>query len=485
MLFNSFSFLIFFPIVFLVYWILPHSLRRLFLLVASCYFYASLIPKYIFILFFIITADYFLAFLVNKQTGKRRALFLMMSILINIGTLFLFKYFNFFNENIGVFAKMIHWNYTPSLLTFVLPLGLSFHVFQSLSYMIEVYRKNYSPEKNFITYALYVMFFPQLVAGPIERPAHLLPQLSAYHKFDPSLARKGLERMLWGFFKKLVIADQIAQIINPLFTTNQSNGLIVMAMAVLFTYQLYCDFSGYTDIALGTAMMLGISLRENFNRPFAASSFTDFWHRWHMSLSTWFRDYVYFSLGGSKVSKIKWIRNLLITFFLSGFWHGANWTFIVWGLINGVYLIFEQVTRRVRNWFVSTIGLINFPKLNKAIHTVVVFSFTSLAFLFFRAVSISQAWFMVSHIFSGISINYLAHSFLQTLTKTSGNILFAFIILSIVILEVVQYFQSEKKTLYIFDSRSRFLRYGWYYCLAVMIILFGYFDSQSFIYFQF
>ena len=445
-----------------------------------------LVPSYILILFFLISLDYFLAIEINKRESNSRKWLLITSIIANVGTLFFFKYFNFFNENISSLANVLHWNYSPYLLSVVLPFGLSFHVFQSLSSVIEVYRKNYSPEKNYLTYALYVMFFPQLVAGPIERPAHLLPQLSANHDFDSVRARKGLERMLWGFFKKLVIADQIAQIINPLFANLPvQHGPVLALMAILFTYQLYCDFSGYTDIALGAAMTLGIDLRENFNRPFAATSFADFWHRWHMSLSTWFRDYVYFSLGGSKVTKIKWIRNIMVTFLLSGFWHGANWTFIAWGGINGIYLTIEHFTERLRKRFISVTGLVNSPSFYRVISTLAVFLLIVVSFIFFRAESISQAWWIITHLFTDMNIGFIRDHLLTDMTKVSGNIIFMIVIMSIVLMEVVQYFQAKGKNLNIFDDKPRILRYGWYYFLVFSILLFGWFGSQSFIYFQF
>ncbi len=464
---------------------LPYTQRRVFLLLASCYFYMALLPKYIVILFVVITVDYFLAFIIDKNEGRKRLLFLVLSVLTNVGILFFFKYFNFFNENIATIAKVLDFNYSPALLSFVLPLGLSFHVFQSLSYVIEVYRKNYKPEKNYLTYALYVMFFPQLVAGPIERPHHLLPQLSAHHVFDPVKARKGLERILWGFFKKLVIADQIAQIINPLFSSNQSNGPTLVLVAILFTYQIYCDFSGYTDIALGVALMFGYDLRENFNRPFAARSFSGFWHRWHISLSTWFRDYVYFSLGGSKVSKLKSIRNILVVFLLSGFWHGANWTFIVWGAINGIYLILESETKKVRDLLAQVSKQNYFSFIYAALQTVFVFSCIAFGFIFFRAENITQAWYVVSHLGVGWSTDFIMHGLLGVMTKVTGNVVFIFTIFSIILMEVVQYYQAKKNTLYIFDDKSKLIRYMWYYFLVYSVILFGYFESQSFIYFQF
>lgn len=485
MLFNSLQFLIFLPVVFLGYWALPHTSRRVFLLLASCYFYAVLIPKYLIILLVVITADYFLAFLIDKHSGKKRTIFLITSILINVGILFFFKYFNFFNENIASIASFLDWNYSPFLLNVILPIGLSFHVFQSLGYIIEVYRKKYSPEKNYITYALYVMFFPQLVAGPIERPEHLLPQLSQVHTFDATLARKGLERMLWGFFKKLVIADQIGQIINPIFANPPAQSSVLILIAILFTYQLYCDFSGYTDIALGVSQMLGITLRENFNRPFAARSFFDFWRRWHMSLSTWFRDYVYISLGGSQVTKIKWVRNVLVTFLLSGLWHGANWTFIIWGLLNGMYLVIEHLTEKVRNYITHSIGLIRIPTVHHVVQTCIVFLCVAFSFIFFRAENTTEAWWIIKHIFSASDIHFIQYELLGVMTKVVGNIVFLFTGIAIITMEVVQYFQAKYSTFYIFDSKPRSIRYTWYACLTWAILLFGYFDAQTFIYFQF
>jgi D-alanyl-lipoteichoic acid acyltransferase DltB (MBOAT superfamily) len=247
----------------------------------------SFVPVYVLILFGLITIDFFLGLQIERAVGKKRLIYLVISICSNLSILFLFKYFNFFNESAALFAQYINWNYSPTLFSFILPLGLSFHVFQSLSYVIEVYRKKYVAEKSYITYALYVLFFPQLVAGPIERPQNLLPQLHKEQQFNPTLVRQGLEQMLWGFFKKMVIADQIAQIINPLYANLPTESSLLLCIAVLFSYQLYCDFSGYSDIAIGSAKMLGYDLQINFNRPYAARTLSDFWRRWHISLSGW------------------------------------------------------------------------------------------------------------------------------------------------------------------------------------------------------
>lgn len=487
MLFNSISFLIFFPIVFLLYYLIPVKFRNLFLLIASLFFYMSFVPEYVLILLGLITVDYFLGILMNKAEGGRRRTFLIISVVSNIGVLLLFKYFNFFSENIATLAHFIGWNYSPWILGILLPLGLSFHVFQSLSYVIEVYKKRYIPERNYITYALYVMFFPQLVAGPIERPQHLLAQLNIAHSFDSVKARQGLERMLWGFFKKLVIADQLAQIINPMYANLPSSSPMLIVLAIMFSYQLYCDFSGYSDIAIGAAKMLGYDLTENFNRPYAARTFADFWRRWHISLSSWLKDYLYYplALGWGKISKIRLYFSLFITFVLIGLWHGPNWTFVVFGAIHGMYLIIESLTDKIRKKLVGFLQIDKYQILHRIIQTIIVFSLVSISFIFFRSESITEAWWFVTHmfVFGGNSFNL--NNFLNELTAHTGKIVFLVTVFSIIMMEVIQFYQEKKKTFYIFDNFSKVIRYGWYYGLSSIILLFGYFGAQTFIYFQF
>jgi alginate O-acetyltransferase complex protein AlgI len=447
----------------------------------------SFVPKYIIILFGLITIDFFLAKEINKREGYHRKLLLLISIVANLGTLIFFRYFNFLNENITALAHVIHWNYSPLLLSIALPLGLSFHVFQSLSYVIEVYKKRVVPERNYLTYALYVMFFPQLVAGPIERPQHLLPQLNTIHAFDALQARKGLERILWGLFKKLVIADQIAQIINPLYANLPKEGLLLIVIAILFAYQLYCDFSGYSDIAIGVAMMFGYSLTENFNRPYASRSVGEFWRRWHISLSNWLRDYLYYPLALSwgKGSKIKLYTSLLITFILIGLWHGANWTFAIFGAMHGVYLIIESVTEKTRRKLYKILHLENIQAIHHFIQSLIVFVLVSISFIFFRAETVSKAWWFITNMFSSFSFNFTIHDLLQSLTLHMGNIVLYVVIVSVCIMEGFQYFQEKKNTFYIFDLMPKVVRYGWYYGLTTLILVFGYFGSQTFIYFQF
>lgn len=487
MLFNSFSFLIFLPVVFLVYYALPHRFRTFFLLFASCYFYASFVPKYLLILFFIITVDYFLAFQIQRYSGKKRTLLLFLSISANLGVLFFFKYFNFFNENIAELLNVLHFNYSPSLLSIILPLGLSFHVFQSLSYVIEVYKGRYVPEKSYLRYALYVMFFPQLVAGPIERPAQLLPQLAAPVTFNPTQARRGLERMLWGFFKKIVIADQLAQIINPFYANPPTDGALLIVLAIMFTYQLYCDFSGYSDIAVGSAMLLGFNLNENFNRPFAARTFADFWRRWHISLSNWIRDYLYYplALGWGRVSKTKLYISLLTSFTLIGLWHGANWTYVVFGAMHGLYLAVELMTERLRKVLTETIGLVRYPFAHHALQTVIVFIFVTVSFVVFRSESLHQAGWIMSNIVNNFDVAFVLNDLVDVLAQQTGKIILMVTIFSIVIMEVVQYYQAQKNTPFLFEDSPVYVRYGWYYALTVSIVIFGHFGAQSFIYFQF
>lgn len=397
MLFNSFSFLIFFPVVVILYYLFPYRWRTLLLLAASVYFYMAFVPQYILILFFLITVDFFLAQSMEKRTERKRKIFLIGSILANLGVLFVFKYFNFFNQNIAVLANFLHWNYSPLLLKVVLPLGLSFHVFQSLSYVIEVYRGRYRAEKNYLTYALYVMFFPQLVAGPIERPYHLLPQLKLEHRLNPDNIKDGLERMLWGFFKKIVIADNLALYVNQVFLhPHDYSGSILVVATIFFAVEIYCDFSGYSDIAIGSARVLGIGLIENFNYPYLSRSMSEYWRRWHMSLSNWLRDYLYYPLALSiKASAhIKLYAALFITMVLIGLWHGANWTFIAFGALHGLYLTVGQATKNLRERFVKAIGLMRFERLYAVWQTTVTFALACVGFIFFRANSLGDALYI-------------------------------------------------------------------------------------------
>ena len=332
MLFNSIEFAIFFPIVTAIFYLLSQRWRVHWLLAASCFFYMAFIPSYILILIVTILIDYFAGiYLERVEDQRKKKILLWVSIFSTCTVLFIFKYFDFFTGSFVGLAELFGWHLPHPVISIILPIGLSFHTFQSLSYVVEVYRGNQKAEHNFIVYATYVMFFPQLVAGPIERPQNLLHQFWERHVFRYTEVTAGLKRMAWGFFKKLVVADRLALYVNDVYSAPRNfNGLQLTLATFFFAYQIYCDFSGYTDIALGTAQVLGFRLMENFDTPYYSRSISEFWHRWHISLSTWFRDYLYIPLGGSRVSKRRHILNLLITFTISGLWHGANWTYVLW-----------------------------------------------------------------------------------------------------------------------------------------------------------
>jgi alginate O-acetyltransferase complex protein AlgI len=392
MLFNSFEFVVFLVVIFAAYWLVLKNKPKLqtwLLLVGSCVFYMFLIPEYILILLITILIDYFAGLLIARSEGKRRRIYLIGSIISTCLVLFIFKYCNFFISNWNAVAQLLGWHYSLESLQILLPIGLSFHTFQSLSYVIEVYRRKQEPEPNFVVYSLYVMYFPQLVAGPIERASNLLSQFKRVPVFDRALAIEGLHQIVWGMFKKVVIADVCSQYVNASFEHMDSqSGLMLWMGAVAFSFQIYGDFSGYSDIALGTSKLFGVRLMQNFNLPYFALGISDFWRRWHISLSTWFRDYVYFPLGGSRVTGWLLHRNIFVIFLLSGFWHGANWTFVVWG---GIHASLYSL-----NFVLSKVGIQleahnSDPRWRKVLVGLFTFFCVTLAWVFFRAKDVSEA----------------------------------------------------------------------------------------------
>ena len=388
MLFNSIEFLFFFIVVTALFFLVPHKIRWLLLLAASCFFYMFFKPVYILILAFTIIIDYTAGILIeSEQNHKRKKLFLIASLISNIGVLAIFKYFNFLNDNISLIAQHFGFNSTIPHLNILLPIGLSFHTFQAMSYTFEVYYGRQKAERHFGIYSLYVMFYPQLVAGPIERPQRILSQFhqKQYFSFDDAVI--GLNLIALGLFKKIVVADRLSIYVNQVYGDVENANTISALLAVcFFSIQIYCDFSGYSDIARGTAKFMGYDLMLNFNRPYASQSISEFWTRWHISLSTWFKDYVYIPLGGNKVKKWKWIRNLSLVFILSGLWHGANWTFIVWGTLHAFYLIFGILTKGFWNKIMPLFGV-----LNKFISQFSVFVLVTFAWIFFRSEHFSKA----------------------------------------------------------------------------------------------
>ncbi|MFA5039023.1 MAG: MBOAT family O-acyltransferase [Candidatus Omnitrophota bacterium] len=494
MLFNSLSFLIFFPVVTTLYFLLPHKRRWPLLLSASCFFYMCFIPQYIFILAITITIDYFAALLIEKAEGQeKKRHYLVASIISTCLVLFVFKYFNFFNANFAKIAALFGLHYPIGLIHLILPIGLSFHTFQSLSYVIEVYRGRQRAESHFGIYSLYVMFYPQLVAGPIERPQNLLHQFYEKHCFDYTRVTNGLKLMAWGMFKKVVIADRLAVLVNQVYDNPTAQpGLILMMATVFFAFQIYCDFSGYSDIAIGSAQVMGFKLMNNFNLPYLSQSISEFWQRWHISLSTWFRDYLYIPLGGSRCSRGRWQFNLMVTFLVSGLWHGANWTYVLWGALNGFYLLFGVWTANARAIIRRKIRLNVSGVLMRCCRTIVTFSLICFSWIFFRAKDVGEGFYIVRHLFEGIPALLrkvlLTHSLsglgqLSALPNDRGYYLTSFLV--VLALIIIQIFKGNGSLRDILSRRPLAVRWVFYYALVGCIFLFGVFNNTEFIYFQF
>lgn len=488
MLFNSIEFAFFFPIITLLFFLLPHKFRWLLLLLASCFFYMFFKPVYIFILFFTIIIDYIAGIWIAREPNKKKKKrLLLLSIIANVGVLSVFKYYNFLGENINALFSFIHVPQQVPLLNILLPIGLSFHTFQAMSYTIEVYRGNQKPEKHFGIYALYVMFYPQLVAGPIERPQNILQQFHERKVFDYENMRSGLILIAWGLVKKVVIADRLAIYVNQVYGDPIANKGIPMIIATFFfAFQIYCDFSGYSDIAIGSARSMGFHLMTNFNKPYQAITISEFWKRWHISLSTWFRDYVYIPLGGNRVSDMRRYMNLFIVFLISGVWHGANWTFVIWGALHGTYLILEDFFYKqytgLKN---SHFWIVRYSK------RAAVFILVCFAWIFFRAQNLQDSFYIIGNLFYNwqgqlqqiISNNDFAR--LNLLYAGQGSIQFFLSLFFILFLVIVQQVYGRKS----FDgwviSKKRNLRWMIYYSLIFIFIFFGVFNRSGFIYFQF
>ncbi len=479
MLFNSLEFAVFFPVVCALYFALPPRHRTLLLLVSSCVFYMAFIPAYILILLITILIDYFAGIYLERRDGSMRRWLLGTSIAATCLVLFVFKYFNFFLDSAVAVAALGGWSISTPVLSIILPIGLSFHTFQSLSYVIEVYRGHQKAERDFVTYATYVMFFPQLVAGPIERPQNLLHQFKEVHPFDYERITEGARRMAWGFFKKLVVADRLALYVNDVYSAPSAyNGLQLTIATFFFAYQIYCDFSGYSDIALGAARILGFRLMENFQSPYHALSVSEFWRRWHISLSTWFRDYVYVPLGGSRVPRPRWMANILITFGLSGLWHGANWTYVVWGLLNGSYLICGALTQPARDRLYIRLGINPSGIPRRLVQLLSTFVLTCAAWVVFRARSVTDAGYVLTHFWRNWDLGSIRTE--QFLLRQMPVALGA-----IVLLEVCEWLMRSRPGLLRAQGVPTILRWPAYAAVLLAITLFGVYQRAQFIYFQF
>lgn len=455
---------------------LAHRWRWGWLLLASCYFYMAFVPVYLLILAFTIGVDYAAGLLIAGAQGSRRKAWLLVSLTANIGVLAFFKYYAFIFENTGWLAGLFHASNPLPQLSILLPIGLSFHTFQAMSYTIEVYRGHQPAERHFGIYALYVMFYPQLVAGPIERPQNLLHQFREEHSFDADRVFSGLKLMVWGLFKKLVIADRLGIYVDGAYNYyEQSSGISLLLATIFFSFQIYCDFSGYSDIAIGAARVMGFNLMTNFRQPLFARSTADHWRRWHISLSTWFRDYLYFPMGGSRVAVPRLYVNLMIVFVISGLWHGASWTFVIWGALNGLYVVAGHFTRSPRQWLWERTGISRLRPLDTCLQILVTFGMIALSRVFFRSENFTQAAAIFKKI-AGFSGSLAAESVTM--------MLYSFFAIAVLLaVEFRREFFPERWSLS--HHRSLLVRNAWYALLTLLIMLVGVYDGGQFIYFQF
>ena len=469
MVFNSLQFLVFFGIVTSAYFLLAHKYRWALLLAASCYFYMAFVPIYLGILGLTIVIDYFAGIYLERFQGGAKKIFLGCSLLANLGVLAIFKYYFFFTDNVNALSNYFSIPIHFPVLNFLLPIGLSFHTFQAMSYTIEVYRGNQKAERNFGIYSLYVMFYPQLVAGPIERPQNLIHQFYEKHVWDADRVKLGLLQMMQGFFKKVVIADRLAMVVDPAYAnlSNQSSLNLIIA-SIFYSFQIYCDFSGYSDIAIGASKVMGFKLMNNFNAPYTAKSIPDFWRRWHISLSTWFKDYVYFSLGGNRVSVPRWYINIMIVFILSGFWHGASWNFVIWGALHGLFQLMGLTLNRI---FPNLAADEQKSAAGVWLYRLFTFLLVTFAWVFFRIPKFGDIQIYFGQLTRGSIQDPISLAF------NTSELLFSLLLI------VGLYLYDFKRDKIKVDSVQLFwpIISG----LAFLIYFFGVFNLKQFIYFQF
>jgi len=476
MLFNSFEFLIFFPFVVGVYYLLPHRFRWFFLLLASYYFYMCWKAEYCILIGVSTLSVYLVARLMSDEEDKqKRKILLSAGIVFNLFMLFVFKYYNFFNDSVRSICNSLNIFYNVPTFRLLLPVGISFYTFQAIGYIVDVYRRGIKAEKHLGIFALFISFFPQLLAGPIGRAASLLPQLSEKHSFDLRRVQDGLTLMLWGFFKKMVIADNLSVVVAEVYGNPPAYpGLPSFIATVFLAFQVYCDFSGYSDIAIGAAKVLGIRLMTNFDRPFAAHSMSEFWRRWHISLTTWFRDYLYIPLGGNRKGQWRHYTNIMIVFLLMGLWHGAGWNFVVYGIIYGIASSCDVFIKKLKIQLHSPIS----RKISGVLSIAGVFAIVSIAMLFFRVNNLADAICMVKNIGSW-------NLTIPVVFKKHSNQLYA-AVLGILIMEVVQFLMTKKV---FWQERictgPRWVRWPAYYALIIAIGFFADVSEQPFVYFQF
>ena len=479
MLFNSLAYGVFLPVVFLVYWAVPHRYRQIILLLASCYFYMSWNPVYIFLILTTTVVSYSSALLLERrEKAREKKWILALSAGVSLGILFFFKYFNFAFASIARILSLVSLRLHPVTLRLLLPVGISFYTFQTLSYVIDVYRGEEQAERNFISYALFVTFFPQLVAGPIERTRNLLPQIKAEHTFAYDEAAYGMKLMTWSFFKKTVVADVLAVYVQRVYDNPLDyRGFVFFLAAILFAIQIYCDFSGYSDIAVGTARLLGIRLMTNFKSPYFSRSIKEFWSRWHISLSQWFRDYVYIPLGGNRVGKLRHCLNLMVTFLISGLWHGADWKFVIWGGIHGLGQILES----------GLSGPERRPAakgLRGAVRIGAVFTFCTFAWIFFVSISAWYAMYALRMGFVGIG-NPLAYLWKGIADLGISGARAVPILGSLALLFAYDRMSLERDCIQWISEKPAPVRYTVYFLMVTILLFFRAGGETEFVYFQF
>jgi len=483
----SLPFFIFLFVAITIYYLAPQRFRWAVLLAASYYFYGTFKLQYVALLAFSTILSYFTALFMDQQPRKQQKMKILLAGCVgNLGLLFVFKYFNFFSSSL---AGTINVHDIPSrslLANLVVPVGISFYVFQVVSYMIDVYRGTAAAERHVGLFALYVSFFPKLLAGPIERAQHFLPQLHASHGWNWVRATDGFKLMVWGLFKKVVVADRLAVFVDIVFDNPSAHeGPTLALAAVLYSFQIYCDFSGYTDIAIGISQALGFNLTDNFDRPYTARSVAGFWRRWHISFSTWLRDYLYIPLGGSRGAPTRTYANLMIVFLICGLWHGANWTFIAWGSIHGLYLCVGRASHDIRSRIRNALGLDRMPRVHRAFQNCIVFALVSLAWIFFRADSLHDALYVVTHLHTG-----WAHALTQT--RLESMVLlgrprsdFVIAMACLVFFWIVHTIENHDRMRNMLSRKPFILRWPIYYAMVIAVLLLSAPGTQKYIYFQF
>ena len=490
MVFNSYSFLIFFPIVVAINFLLPKKVQYLWLLAASYYFYMNWDARYVLLLLFSTGVTYLSGIVIERAGTKRgKQAAVAASFVLNIGVLFFFKYFDFAVDLLNLVLSQVGLSMPKPAFDLLLPVGISFYTFQALSYTMDVYRGDITAERNFFMYALFVSFFPQLVAGPIERSKNLLRQVNQPHAYDYDNMREGLLVMLWGFFLKLVVADRVAVIVNTVYGDYpQYGGMYIIVASVLFAIQIYCDFAGYSTIAIGAAKVLGFQLMENFDCPYFACSIGEFWRRWHISLSSWFRDYLYIPLGGNRRGTLIKYRNLVIVFLVSGLWHGAAATYVVWGLIHGIYQVIGGITRPVRDKLNRLFALKPESIGHKLVSGLITFALVDFAWIFFRAETIKDAFLMIKSMVHVGNIHILWDGSLYELGLSAKS--FMVLVFGIAVMIVAVFLKYRGIRIRdILIEQELWCRWLCYITAFWFILVFGVwggsYDASSFIYFQF